>query len=644
MKKLFLYMGLISIVVLGIKSIYAPASALVENNIDFYRKKEALLERCTSEEERRSVLWLLDNMKSQYSYNDSISLCYLQHLKRNKDLDLKHLWLNFNANNEKEPLLTLDINSINLSLLLKDIKVALRVWKNSTWSGEVPFNLFCKYILPYKIDREPFVNWREYYWNKYSFLLNDSLDKEGTFRNIYEFEKKNFPVINTYFPYEQDPILLDNLHGGNCRQRAFHMAYVMRALGLPVAVDYTPVWANYGENGHFWVTLVNNNEKVTLFYDYIDGAYEKSNVNYKETNFTSSIDSLKKISKIYRLSFEKVQKTWNQNEETQYEYLSNKHTYDVTAYYDGVTTDNTVNVASDMFADLFVCTYTQKTGWIPVGKAKRLDYQTVDIGPLYNDNIVIVSEYKDGNFIPISSPFLISHNKNPLKIEPDLYDRREVKLYRKYLLRTSWINRWSEVIGTRIETSNDESFRNNNRTIFTIDKLPNTETITIQLEDPIKNYIRIFPKENMFPVFAEIQLLDKDNKAIDNSLYDIYAIGKGLTGDTIVTRKLEDGNLSTTFYKRFPFWIGLKVENIKDILNQIRIVMWNDENQIQKNHVYELFYFYNLKWCSVGRKKAVKNYITFKNVPHNALLLLRDYSNGKEERIFTYENGKQIWF
>lgn len=72
--------------------------------------------------------------------------------------------------------------------------------------------------------------------------------------------------------------------------------------------------------------------------------------------------------------------------------------------------------------------------------------------------------------------------------------------------------------------------------------------------------------------------------------------------------------------------------------------MWNDENQIQKNHVYELFYFYNEKWCSVGKKKAVTNYITFKNVPHNALLLLRDYSNGKEERIFIYDNDKQIWF
>lgn len=32
------------------------------------------------------------------------------------------------------------------------------------------------------------------------------------------------------------------------------------------------------------------------------------------------------------------------------------------------------------------------------------------------------------------------------------------------------------------------------------------------------------------------------------------------------------------------------------------------------------------------------------NVPTNALLLLRNHTKGKEERIFTYENGEQVWW
>ena len=36
--------------------------------------------------------------------------------------------------------------------------------------------------------------------------------------------------------------------------------------------------------------------------------------------------------------------------------------------------------------------------------------------------------------------------------------------------------------------------------------------------------------------------------------------------------------------------------------------------------------------------------LEFGNIPENALLLLCDDTKGKEERIFTLEKGKQIWW
>lgn len=36
--------------------------------------------------------------------------------------------------------------------------------------------------------------------------------------------------------------------------------------------------------------------------------------------------------------------------------------------------------------------------------------------------------------------------------------------------------------------------------------------------------------------------------------------------------------------------------------------------------------------------------LTFNNVPDNALLILRDHTRGKEERIFLYEDNEQIWY
>ena len=40
----------------------------------------------------------------------------------------------------------------------------------------------------------------------------------------------------------------------------------------------------------------------------------------------------------------------------------------------------------------------------------------------------------------------------------------------------------------------------------------------------------------------------------------------------------------------------------------------------------------------------LKNHDYVDNVPTNALLLLRNHTKGKEERIFTYEGGEQVWW
>lgn len=46
-----------------------------------------------------------------------------------------------------------------------------------------------------------------------------------------------------------------------------------------------------------------------------------------------------------------------------------------------------------------------------------------------------------------------------------------------------------------------------------------------------------------------------------------------MTGDTVVTKKLQDFNIATTFYKRFPFWIGFDIKNIRDKIGGIQIIM-----------------------------------------------------------------------
>lgn len=83
-------------------------------------------------------------------------------------------------------------------------------------------------------------------------------------------------------------------------------------------------------------------------------------------------------------------------------------------------------------------------------------------------------------------------------------------------------------------------------------------------------------------------------------------------------------------YRKYPFY----VTNSSDIY---------DSNNICKGDTYELFYWDD-EWIGLGRKEAETDSLVYENVPTDALLWLHNYTRGKEERIFTYENGRQIWW
>ena len=290
-----------------------------------------------------------------------------------------------------------------------------------------------------------------------------------------------------------------------------------------------------------------------------------------------------------------------------------------------------------------MCTFKQKDGWVPVSKIQQRFNKKIDVGGLIHDCLVIVAKYKDGVMIPVSQPYIISHNGTPKKLVPKKARKQSIKLYRKYMFANRWTNRWGDLLGAKIETSNNRNFYNDVELLYLCDSFP-TEITKIPISpSKLKKYIRILPKERKYPVFAEIDLFDNNNNEIMNEDFRIYSIGEGLTGDTLVTRSLIDGDEATTFYKQFPFWIGLDLTKCGKRVRCIKLTLWNDYNRIIEGHTYELFYFDN-GWKSLGRQIATSSVLKYDNTPVGCLFLLRDYSHGKEERVFTYEGGKQIWW
>ena len=79
-----------------------------------------------------------------------------------------------------------------------------------------------------------------------------------------------------------------------------------------------------------------------------------------------------------------------------------------------------------------------------------------------------------------------------------------------------------------------------------------------------------------------------------------------------------------------------QTKNLNKLL--IRILL-----HLQVEFSYELFYWGGGKWNSVGRQMAVSDSIVYSGF-QGALFYLKNHTAGKDERIFEYKDGKQIFW
>ena len=98
----------------------------------------------------KAAAFLLDNLKDRYSiegerynqYADSIKRRYIKPDSLYKSLSsLKNL-------NLKE-VQVYDIDRLSSEYLIDNIDQSFSVWKKSSWTNEVSFEIFCEYILSY---------------------------------------------------------------------------------------------------------------------------------------------------------------------------------------------------------------------------------------------------------------------------------------------------------------------------------------------------------------------------------------------------------------------------------------------------------------------------------------------------------------
>jgi len=509
-----------------------------------------------------------------------------------------------------------DIQTMTADYLIYNIEKSFEIWKESSWLNELHFENFCEYLLPYRLGREPLTYWKDSLPDKFreqiihgsKNLLRASADPYA----LYDFLNKQLMKGVDYYTSEYPiPEVEIGNYTFDCMNSSTAYTFLWRMCGIPTATDIFPRHGRGNNAGHSTITIID--ERM------LGGV---------------SIEPYHAVAKVYRNTFSvNHSQILRQSKNFVPPVARNPFFRDVTASYVR-TSDITIplkvdkNRAEHMYLGIF------SLGWeaiahAPVKRGKST-FKNMGVGVAY-----IPFYYIGNQQIFVSDPFYLDAKKQIHYFHADKKNTRTVKLERKFPT-ADWKTMWSEpFVNSRIEASNDKEFTRRD-TIFTTSEYTYWRMVSASVDDSIKaRYYRLIRNNDLTAYLAEFHFYDTKGEKVKGKW-----IGDSLTMKASDLSKIHDGNILT--FDTLRNWIGVNFG--KEVpLSKIEYLPRNDANGIYPGMKYELLYFDKDKWASISVKTATDYSITFDDVPENALLWLRNLTEGKEERIFVYRDGKQWW-
>lgn len=550
-----------------------------------------------------------------------------------------------------------DSEVINADYLIKNIDEAFEGWRQAPWYKQTCFSSFCEYILPYRIKNEVICDWRKAFREKYLSYIDGIETPEEAFVTIYNKVMTDFKKGNNLCSHPVDVLMIDKIMKGSCDERSLYLTSVLRALAIPAAYDYVPFWANFTASGHSWVSYIRNdstftlihNEKELELFGTIDASwFHQKNHNYNISELPYNVDSVKRVGKVFRSTYKLQQDQFELFKETKEsipDFFKNLFQEDVSGQY-GLLSSRTLPTHSNEY--IYLCVFVAGKNWQPIDIVKPKKGKVTFDG--LNKKVVYLPCYYNGNnFVSIAPPFYINKNNSIIEILPNNDNMTNVYLRRKHILTFHWTDRWSLFLEGKFEGSHSADFKDKT-VLHEIKELP-TGIEKINFTKPEKfRYIRFISRGDADPNFAEFVFKGK------MSLIDItdHTLNGKMIYDKIeeisLLRGMDQDN--STFFRitntpgvpKKGYWFGYDLGITNNYyFTGVEYCPMSDQNMIEPGDIYELFYFKD-KWISLGIKITTNNHLIYENVPEGALLWLKDKTKGKEERIFTYENGRQVWW
>lgn len=516
-----------------------------------------------------------------------------------------------------------DIHHITADYLISNIEHAFQVWQDKPWGKYISFDTFCEEILPYRVGNEPLENWREKVLASFADL-NNSLKEDSTLTAVEACAKVNnilprFRMDKDFSNMSYTQLMATTR--GMCDSQVALAAFVMRGLGIPVTVDFTPQWKNR-PTGHSWNSVCDSAGQHISFMG--------TETNPRHSHQGNTFQKAKAYRRTYR-----NQKIIGADELHTPPLFRNNLT-DISSEHENMAgVVMPIKYQSEIHPeDVFLAMFYDFE-WRLTGHAKIED-DSIRFEHIGKDILYLPVFYANETQIPAGDPFYIDKEGKAHFLAPDSPD--SLMLFGSIIPENDMPYNW-RMVNAVFESSDDEDF-DKVKTIHTISVVPSLRN-TVQLKRPHTcRYVRYRSPVGHCNV-SEITFYDTSGNEIRGM--HIGSAGSfndlGNTGD-----KAFDGDI-TTFYdaaESNDSWTGLDFGEYKEIA----VIHYTPRILgvgIYEGFEYELFCWQSSGWESTGKQIAAGQTIEL-NAPRNALLYLNNNTSKKRGKIFFIRENKIFYY
>lgn len=598
-------------------------------------------------EKYRAAKYLIVNMPGHYSYAETSRIdkfydsldSLLNEMggssRANLQSAIKDLYLSYGLNR----LTTVpDVKVIKSEFLIGNIDRAFNQWKTIPWCRNLDFEQFCELLLPYKVtETQSLTPW----WNEYNDIVSDSLDRmsscslfrissfqatevvNNALRQHFDRDPEDYEIPQLFYR----PMTRLRIPFGTCDELCQAGLSAFRATGIPVAMDYVPVWG-YGNRGHTWGVVHAPNGKDIPFVPIFMSPYVQHKVN--ET-----------IAKVYRRTYARNKDLVKVNSSGEWipPLFRNIFQQDVTARYADVC-DLTIKIPDAASKYVYLCTSSRAT-WKPIDIAEvkhgKASFSNVGKGCVF----IVVSYDKTGTQHPLTLPLKLDRDGTLTTMEARQDSLINVRLYRKApLLEYAW-NMAVRIEGGEFEAADNPQFKN--PVSVGLVHTPADQAGELDVYVRKYRYWRFIQRGDSARCYiGEIEMQKGGvNLTSSGTAFGNYPKNKEITGKTAF-----DGNVLSHLSFTHPgeAWVGMDFGKPVSV-DKIRYFPRSDGNMIEPGDEYELTYWSDGQWKSLGRKIATTVSIEWNQVPADGVYVLLNRTKGNSVRIFLFnENGEQEWW